>query len=210
MQNTTLLAIAKRLQALAQAGLYYAQEKPYDRERYEEISAMSVQILAELSEQPIESIALSFASERDGYQTPKVDIRSVIFNEEGKILMVKETVDGRWSLPGGWADVGYSPLEVAEKEAWEETGLKVKATKLIGVFDKKWHPHPPEPWYVYKIFIYCEAVGGDLAAHTQETSAVAYFGLDELPPLSEVRITKNQIEIMFDYYANPDKPAYFD
>jgi ADP-ribose pyrophosphatase YjhB (NUDIX family) len=210
MKNTDWLAIAQRIQSIAQAGIFYAQDKPFDLERYQELSDLSIKILQNLSDEPIEKITRLFASERDGYQTPKVDVRSVIFNDNGEILLVKENVDGKWSLPGGWGDVGYSPSEVAEKEAWEETGLKVKAQKLLGVFDKKNHPHPPQAWYVYKLFILCEIVGGTLAAHTQETSEVAFFTLENLPPLSEDRIVKNQIEMMFDYYKNPSKPVYFD
>ncbi|MFC0181103.1 NUDIX hydrolase N-terminal domain-containing protein [Pseudarcicella hirudinis] len=88
MNNTDWLSIAKRLQALAQAGLAYSQSG-YDLERYQEISEISVDILHRLTEEPIEKIAPLF-TERFGYQTPKSDIRAVIFNDDHKILMVKE------------------------------------------------------------------------------------------------------------------------
>jgi len=210
MQNTTLLSIAKRLQSIAQAGIFYSEDKPFDRERYQEIANISVQILGQLTDEPIEKIGNLFTQERDGYQTPKVDIRAVVFNESGEILMVKEKVDGRWSLPGGWADVGYSPAEVAVREVQEETGLDVKTIRVLGIFDKRNHPHPPEGWYVYKIFILCEKIGGEISKDTTETSDNQYFSLENIPPLSEPRNVFSQIKMMFDYRNNPEKEVYFD
>lgn len=210
MHNTNLLAIAKRLQSLAQAGIFYSDHNPFDRERYQEVSDLSVQILTELTDEPIERINNLFTQERDGYQTPKVDIRAVVFNESGEILMVKEKVDGCWSLPGGWADVGYSPAEVAVKEVQEETGLDVKTVRLLAVIDKRNHPHPPEGWYVYKIFILCEKIGGEIAVNTTETSDIQYFSLQNIPTLSEPRNVFSQIKLMFEYRDNPEKKVYFD
>src|SRR3954464_3043790 len=122
MEPTHLLLLAQRLQAIAQAGLAYARI-PYDIERYEEIRLLSVKLLQELTEEPLEKIVRVFASET-GYQTPKVDVRAVLFRGEDKVLLVQEKIDqGKWTLPGGWADIGYTPYEVAVKEAQEETGL---------------------------------------------------------------------------------------
>lgn len=210
MQNISLLATAKRLQSIAQAGIFYSEDKPFDRERYQEISDLSVQILSQLTDEPIEKIGNLFTQERDGYQTPKVDIRAVVFNELGEILMVKEKVDGCWSLPGGWADVGYTPAEVAVKEVQEETGLVVKTVRLLAVIDKRNHPHPPEGWYVYKIFILCEKIGGNILKNTTETSDIQYFSLENMPLLSEPRNVFSQIKLMFEYRDNPEKEVYFD
>jgi ADP-ribose pyrophosphatase YjhB (NUDIX family) len=210
MQSLTLLSIAKRLQSIAQGGIFYSDNKPFDRERYEEISELSVQILSNLTDEPIEKISNLFTQERDGYQTPKVDVRAVVFNELGEILMVKEKVDGCWSLPGGWADVGCTPAEVAVKEVKEETGLAVKTVRLLAVMDKRNYPHPPEGWYVYKIFILCEKVGGDILLDTTETSDIRYFSLGNLPPLSEPRNVYSQIKMMFEYRDDVNKEVYFD
>lgn len=210
MQNQNLLSIAKRLQSIAQGGIFYSEDKPFDRERYEEISQLSVQILSNLTDEPIEKIGNLFTQERDGYQTPKVDVRAVVFNEVGEILMVKEKVDGCWSLPGGWADVGYTPSEVAVKEVREETGLEVKTVRLLAVIDKKNHPHPPEGWYVYKIFILCEEIGGHILTDTTETSDIQYFNSKNLPPLSEPRNVYSQIKMMFEYRDDDKKEVYFD
>ena len=115
MHATELLTQAQRLQAIAQAGLTYATNM-YDVERYQEIRAISVRLLQELTAEPLEKIIRAFTSE-DGYQTPKVDIRAVIFGGQDEILMTQEKIDGgRWTLPGGWAEIGYTPFEVAAKE----------------------------------------------------------------------------------------------
>lgn len=148
-----------------------------------------------------------FANET-GYATPKVDIRSVVFRDK-KILMVKENTDGAWSLPGGWGDIGLTPSEVAVKEVREESGFDVKATKLLGVLDKKCHPHPPSLYHVYKMFILCEIIGGQ-PKEGIETNAVEFFAEDDLPSLSIARNTESQIKMAFKHLHNPQEPVYFD
>ena len=107
---------AVELQALAQAGLYYT-ENPFDQERYTRIREIAAEMLAFQSELPLEKVKNIFCCET-GYQTPKLDTRAAIFQEE-RILLVRE-LDGRWSLPGGWVDVNCSVGENVVKEVKEE------------------------------------------------------------------------------------------
>ena len=144
--------MAKRLQAVAQAGLEYSDNK-YDIDRYQQIRQLSLEIMHDFTGMDMEKLVGVFASEK-GYQTPKVDVRGVVFRED-KILMVRETIDGNWSVPGGWADVGLTPFEVASKEVFEESGLMVDPVRLLAVLDKKCHNHPPDLFHIYKIFILC-------------------------------------------------------
>lgn len=200
------LDMAKRLQAMAQSGLAYCSN-PYDKERYEELRNISADIVASYTELDGEMVRELFCNET-GYQTPKVDIRGVVF-QHGKILMVREKLDGAWALPGGWADIGFSPGEIAVKEIQEEAGLVVRPVRLLAVYDKKCHPHPPSPYHVYKMFILCEILGGTAAAG-METSEVGFFHAEELPELSIERNTESQIKVMFEFLNNPHKEALFD
>ncbi|WP_379155432.1 NUDIX hydrolase [Paenibacillus sp. sgz5001063] len=200
------LTWAKEIQAIAQTGLTYAKDV-YDIERYQALRELSVDILANYTFEGKEKIRLAFASE-EGYATPKVDVRGVIFRED-KILMVREKLDGNWALPGGWADIGLSPSEVVVKEIAEESGYKAEAVRLLAVLDKKFHHHPPEPYHIYKMFILCQITGGE-AAEGVETSGVGFFGEDELPELSEERNTKQQLRTMFQFLRNPEKPVILD
>lgn len=200
------LDIAKKLQAMAQSGLAYCKDQ-YDIERYEELRTLSAEIMAKYADIELDKVKDLFCNET-GYQTPKVDIRGVVF-QENKILMVREKLDGAWALPGGWADIGLTPGEIAVKEICEEAGLVVKPTKLLAVLDKKRHPHPPSPYHVYKMFILCEAIGGTLGAGL-ETSEVGYFGIEELPELSVERNTESQIKMMFEFLKNPHKEVVLD
>ncbi|REB07088.1 NUDIX domain-containing protein [Sporosarcina sp. BI001-red] len=197
---------AKQLQAIAQAGLTYSKDK-YDIERFEMITDISVEMMAQQTEIDATLIKELFANET-GYATPKVDIRAVVFMDD-QILMVQEEADGEWALPGGWGDIGLTPSEVAIKEVKEESGFDVKAIKLIGVFDKKVHPHPPSAYYVYKLFIQCEIIGGKPETGI-ETSAVEFFSEDRLPTLSIARNTESQINIAFKHLHNFDEPVSFD
>lgn len=190
---------AKQIQAISQAGLAYSKDI-YDLERFEMLRSLSVDILERYTDAESGRIRDLFASET-GYATPKVDVRGVVF-EGDKILLVQERLDGAWSLPGGWADIGLSPKEVAVKEVREESGLDVKPVRLLGILDKKFHGHPPSPWHIYKIFILCEAIGGRMGAG-METLQVGFFERDKLPELSAQRNTKAQIERMFELRDRP-------
>ena len=198
------LKLARELQSIAQAGLTYSKDK-YDLERFAQIKQLAINVIDEYSELPMEKIQNLFDME-EGYLTPKVDVRGVIFREN-RILLVKETIDDKWSLPGGWADVGYTASEVVEKEVFEEAGLEVKVTRLLAVLDKKCHPHPPDLYYVYKMFFLCEETGGELKKG-METSDVRFFGSEELPELSTGRNTKNQLEMMFDLKDDTSKVLF--
>lgn len=211
MVPTDWLLIAQRLQALAQTGLTYATGE-YDLERYHEVHALSMQMLANLTGEPVGQLDALFASETN-YPTPKVDVRAVIFRGVNEVLMVQEKMDhNRWTLPGGWADIGHTPFEVAVKEAREETGLHTAAVRLLALLDKQQHTHPPQPWYVYKAFVLCRATGGAIQSDTNETAEVRWVHRDELDglELSTDRITHSQLEMMFGFAKNPDLPTLCD
>ncbi len=206
IMNIDWLDIAKRIQAIAQAGLEYGQDK-YDLDRYQQLRSLSVEIMHGLTDEPVEKITELFASEK-GYQTPKVDIRGVVFRD-GKILMVKEGVDGGWTLPGGWADVGYSPFEIAAKEVWEEAGLEVKPVRLLAVLDKTKWPMPLDKYHIYKLFILCEDSGGNIKPG-METLDAKWMDRLENPVLSTPRTCKEQFDLMFEYMDNEQKAVICD
>jgi len=204
--NFALLDMAKRVQAVAHAGLEYSDNK-YDIDRYEQVRALSLEIMQGFTDMSLTRLNNGFASEK-GYPTPKVDVRGVVFRND-KILLVRETIDGNWSVPGGWADIGLTPSEVARKEVFEESGLIVEPIRLLAVLDKKCHRHPPDLFHIYKLFILCRETGGSLQ-QGMETSETGFFGMDELPPLSTPRITTEQIALMFDFRNNPAREAVCD
>jgi ADP-ribose pyrophosphatase YjhB (NUDIX family) len=204
--NYAWLEMAKKLQALAQSGLEYCENK-YDIDRYQQIRKLSLDIMHEYTGMEMEKLVGVFASEK-GYQTPKVDVRGVVFREN-KILMVREIIDGNWSVPGGWADVGLTPFEVAKKEVFEEAGLIVKPVRLLAVLDKVRQQHPPDLYHIYKIFILCEEQGGELT-NGMETSDTGFFDLNNLPALSLPRITEHEIRLMFEYHHDSGKAAVCD
>ena len=204
--NQSYLGFAQKIQSIAQIGLAYTQN-PYDIERYEQLREISFEMMESLSSTRVELIRDLFEHEK-GYQTPKIDVRGVVFRND-TILMVKEKIDQCWSLPGGWSDIGYTAKEIAVKEVWEESGLVVETVRLLAVLDKKCHPHPPSPWYTYKLFILCYETGGNLQAG-METLDADFFPLEDLPPLSTDRITFDQIKLMFDFKHHPEKMVVCD
>ncbi len=197
---------AMRLQAIAQTGLTYALNQ-YDVERYEGVREIAAEIMARGSEAEIAPIRELFARQ-EGYATPKVDLRGVVFRDE-RILLVKEREDGGWTLPGGWADVGESPAGGTVREVREESGYETRAVKLLAAYDRNLHGHPPIPFHAYKLFFLCELIGG-APAHSKETDGVGWFAENDLPPLSLSRVTPAQIRRFFEHYRHPHWPADFD
>ena len=204
------LVWARELQAVAQTGLTFATNG-YDRERYTAIRSLAAQIMATQSDADFGRVEALFA-EQAGYATPKVDVRGAIFDENSRILLVREIADaGRWTMPGGWADVNQSPAESVIREVREEAGLEVRVRKLAAVYDRARHPHqPPHPFHVFKLFFICEVIGGTPEPGT-ETSEVAFFAENEIPgDLSLGRVVPHQIGRMFEHARHRDLPTDFD
>ncbi len=199
------LEVAARLQAIAQAGLEYGHSE-FDRERYSQLRQISIDIVGHYTHYENGEIKELFASDT-GYPTPKVDVRAVIF-KESRILMVRERLDGKWSLPGGWADQHLTIRENLIKEAKEEAGVEIIPRTLLAVYDRKRHNYPPISHGCYKIFVECELVKGDFEANI-ETTGSGFFSLDDLPPLSTERNTRDQIEHCFKNHGKPNT-VFFD
>ena len=205
LDDNELTDISQRLQALAQTGLTYARDV-YDRERYESLMLIAERLLSarfDLSEDTLKTLHKN----ETGYTTPKTDVRAINL-QEGKLLLVRESDDGGWSLPGGWADVGDSPSVAIIREVQEETGLEVNVSRLLGVWDRNLHGHPPYPWHVYKMIFLCDVTGGELAI-SHESLEIGYFDPDELPELSLTRIVPEEIHASI-RTAREGGPTYCD
>ncbi len=197
---------AQRLQALAQTGRNFTGD-PFDRQRYDTVHQIVAEMLAAGAELPPGGVPELIPPEY-GYITPKVDVRAAVFRDE-RILLVLERADGRWTLPGGWADVGDRPSLAAEREVLEESGYEVRATKLAAVLDRRGHGHPPMVLHAWKLFFLCDLLGGE-ARTSIETDAVQFFGEDEIPDLSEGRVTRSQVALMFAHHRDRGSPTTFD
>jgi ADP-ribose pyrophosphatase YjhB (NUDIX family) len=196
----------QRLAAIAQSGLAYARD-PFDIERYEALRNLAAEVVAEHTGRAALDVDEYFGREA-GYATPKIDVRGVVFRN-GEIMLVRERSDGGWTLPGGWADVLDSPSDAIEREIREESGYEARSTKILAVFDRNRHPHPPLAFHVWKVFIRCELTGG-VPRDSIETDGVAFFARDAVPELSSGRVTEHQLALMFAHLDDPLRPAEFD
>ena len=206
MADPQWLTWVKELQAIAQNGLTYGRD-PYDLERYAALRQVAAEIAAHYTKVPLPIMQGLFAEET-GYATPKVDVRGAVFRDDA-ILLVRERSDGLWTLPGGWVDVNDPPSVAVEREIREESGYEARAVKLMAVYDRNRHPHPPSPFHIYKLFFLCELQGG-APSHSTETDGVDFFHADQVPPLSTARVTAAQIARAFAHYRNPSWPTEFD
>jgi ADP-ribose pyrophosphatase YjhB (NUDIX family) len=196
---------AREIQAIAQIGLTYSSND-FDIQRYQRLTAIAAEITASQTDLTLQPLLESFQTQ-EGYATPKVDVRAAVIRE-GKVLLVQEKTDNRWSMPGGWADVGELPSAVAAREAWEESGFKIKVDKLVGVYDAN-HIEPLQFFHAYKLIFLGSILEGE-ARPSFETLAVDFFGLDELPPLSELRTNRRLLTEAFAHSADPSRPSFFE
>ena len=197
---------AREIQQLSQTGLAFAVTD-YEKQRYKrftEITAEIVEHHTSLEKEAVEKVLMK----QPGYATPKIDVRAAVIKDD-KILLVQEISDERWAMPGGWADVGDIPSEVAVREAKEESGYDVKPMKIIGVFDANRLGGQLEFFHAFKIVFLCELMGGE-AATSDETQDVSFFNFDDLPPLSLNRTNDKHIKEILAYLRDPRRSTYFD
>lgn len=198
MDEKKIALLLSKLQGIAQTGLTYGKDV-FDSERYTQILQVTTELTQSLTDLPAEKIRYYMETD-EGYATPKVDIRAVVFSED-RLLLVKEKSDGTWALPGGWADIGYSPFEIAEKEVLEEANIRCCAQRLLAVKDKSKHDYPASLTYVYKFFILCQPQEHQISKEfeTIETSAAGFFSEAEIQelPLSRARNTESDFAMIF-------------
>ncbi|WP_283590453.1 NUDIX hydrolase N-terminal domain-containing protein [Ligilactobacillus saerimneri] len=196
---------AIELQSLAQAGLHYGHDV-YDKERYQRIREIAAEIMAVHADIPVERVQDLFCNEK-GYQTPKLDCRAAIFQDD-KILLVQES-NGQWALPGGWVEVNLSVKNNTIKEVKEETGLDAIPQRLIALHDRNLHNEPPYAYGICKVFSLCTVTGGEFHENS-ETLGYEYFAQDELPPLMADKTTVEQVQMWFEAYKDPQWQPVFD
>jgi ADP-ribose pyrophosphatase YjhB (NUDIX family) len=178
-----LLRWSETLAGIARTALGFT-ENLYERERFEEVLRVAADMRVAaghqlhpdaLAQEWLELVGDGVV----GYVTPKVAIGAVVGNEAGEILLVQRSDSGSWLYPTGWADVGYSPSEVAIKEVWEETGMEVEPERLIAVHDGLRLGFTRIP--LYSLVFHCRLVGGNLRRHPLECTDVGWFAEDVLP-----------------------------
>jgi len=204
-QTPKWLRWAQEIYSLSQSGLTYSGNE-YDIERYKRLQEIIAEIIASQSEISKETVLESFSMQA-GYITPKIDVRGAVIRDH-KILLIQERADGKWAMPGGWADLGNAPASVAEREVWEESGFHIKAEKVVAVIDAN-RIEPMEFYHTYKIIFLCRLLDGEPRTN-HETLAVDFFDRNHLPPLSTYRTNESMLQEVFAHLENPDRPTAFD
>ncbi len=201
-----LVRWARALEAIARSGLTYS-ESPFDRERFEAVRSIAAELASAESGEDAIVLRARFADEY-GYATPKVDVRGVVLDERG-LLLVRETGESRWTLPGGWADVGETPSQAVEKEVRQEAGLDVSAERVLAVYDRDFRGRTQWPAHVYKLYVGCVAAGGSPAGDGLETEEATFFALDDLPELSPKTPSEHLAPVLA-LAADPGRGAELD
>jgi ADP-ribose pyrophosphatase YjhB (NUDIX family) len=205
-----LLRWAETLAGIARTGLGFTQSL-YEKERFEEVLKVASDIRAAaieeagsdtLYEEWLSTVGQGVA----GYVTPKVAVAAVVGNDAGELLLTQRADSGWWLYPVGWADVGYSPSEIAIKEVFEETGIEIEIVRLIAVLDGLRLGFARLP--MYSLVFQGRVIGGELRGHPLETSAVGFFARDELPqPLAGAH---RWLDLAFAAIEGRPEPTWYD
>lgn len=206
--STAWLARVRALQSIAQEGLTYARN-PFDTARYARLKEVTADIACALDAEGTPGPLRLAVEQADGYLTPKLDVRAAVFDDADRVLLVRETIDGRWTLPGGWADVGEGIAAGAVREVREESGYLVEYERLFGVYDRERWGHPPMPSFTLKAVVGCRVVGGS-ATTSVETDGVEWFARDAVPELSRGRTSQRLLARTFEHHDDPTLPPDID
>ena len=191
-----------KIQSIAKIGLVHSKD-PYAITNYHEINKLSMELLENFLEVKFDRPNYF---QRDIYPTPNVSVRTVIFNKErNKVLMVRETVDSGYSLPGGWADLYDSPSETAINECYQEAGANVEIIRFVGVMNRT--PFKSKTSIPEYVLIFEAKIIGELHEHEYETDDVNFFDIENLPILSK-KVTKEEVERMI--FSARDNKVIFD
>ncbi len=202
-----LLNWARRIESLAATGLHYT-ENPYDAQRYEYLRDVAAEMFAHLADTDIEAVRGTLTGEF-GPGTPKLVVRAAVFKDD-RILLVRESADNAWAMPGGWAEINEPPSRAVQREVFEETGYDVRAERLFYLQDPMSKSAKADhPFHIYTIFFLCKLLGGQPTT-SLETTEVGFFAEDALPPLSLSRNTYEELAKAFAAGRNPNRPACFD
>ena len=203
MKTSNFVKYLQRMIALTDTGLAFTKD-PFDRERYEDLRGLLSEMLNQASDLDAEEVA-EVLKPTSAYATPLMGVRAWIVEDE-KICLVRGQGENDWALPGGFGEVGYSPTENILKEIEEETGFEAKVERLLAVFDTNRFQLQSKQ---YAKFVFeCKLLDGQFQKN-QEIAALQFFAIDQLPALSEKRITKEQIEILWQVYQG-QREQYLD
>jgi ADP-ribose pyrophosphatase YjhB (NUDIX family) len=178
-----ILPLLDELQTIARNGLNFTAN-PYDRERFERLLALVTKYYGQALDLPPVEVRQRLVGEL-GYITPKVGAEAAIFDDGGRILLVRRSDDGLWCLPCGWVEPNESPEEAAVREAREETGLVIQARQLVGVFTRKpnvgYGPHT-----AIAVVYLCDVVGGTPQPRSHEVLEVRHWRIEDVPGWHEL------------------------
>ena len=203
MKTSDFAKYLQRMIALTDTGLTFTKD-PFDRERYEDLRSLLSEMLNQVSDLDADEVA-ELLKPTSAYATPLMDVRAWIVEDE-KICLVRGQGENDWALPGGFGEVGYSPTENILKEIEEETGFEATVERLLAVFDTNRFQLQSKQ---YAKFVFeCKLLDGQFQKN-QEIADLQFFAIDQLPALSEKRITKEQIEILWQVYQG-QREQYLD
>jgi 8-oxo-dGTP diphosphatase len=187
VKNQSFYEFILKVHSISKIGLTYSKD-PYALENYLELSHLSSTMLKSFTK--VDFKRPQYFS-KDLYPTPNVSVRMVIFDSNQQVLMVKEKVDGGYTLPGGWADLFESPVEAIRKECLQEAGATVEVEKISGVYHYDFiHRGSAQSQYV---LVFKGRLTKPLKPWGHEIMDVNFFPLNQLPKTLSFKIERKDL-----------------
>ena len=120
---------------------------------------------------------------------------AAIFDEQGRVFLTRRVDNGQWCLPSGGMEPGESVTEACAREVWEETGLRVRVIRLVGVYS-----HPDQltvypdgnKFHIVALHFEAEVVSGEPGL-SDETTDFGYFSMEEIQSMEFLGRHKERI-----------------
>jgi 8-oxo-dGTP pyrophosphatase MutT (NUDIX family) len=120
-------------------------------------------------------------------------VTAVVFDDAGRLLLGQRSDNGHWALIAGVMDPGEQPAETVVREVYEETAVHVVPERITSVLTQPPYTYPNgDQTEFVDITFRCRVIGGEARVNDDESLAVGWFELDDLPPIQE--LTRQQIE----------------
>lgn len=198
---------ADELYAIANEGLHWSTDNPYNMRRFARVRRLAAELFATQDTRDADQVEQLYI-ENPTHYAPYPCGDAAVFNQRGEILLIQRTDNQLWAMPGGAFEVGEAPAEAACRECWEETGVAVEPQLLIGVYDSRLNGSQSKA-HLYLFTFLCRPLDPDAQPTlSNETLDVGWFAEDALPPLSPGHVRR--VPDAFRAHQSPVWQAVFD
>ena len=195
---------ADALKSIGTMGLNYSLSE-YDTDRYQRTLNIALKLLSKLEDRSIDVLEAEYRRDILAHVSPINGAEAAVFRE-GKLLLIRRKDNSLWAMPGGMIEIGEHAALAAERELWEETGLRGRATNMLGLFDSRfWNCKSKRQIYLHVFEVH--VLEGEPTI-SNETLDARFFDPSQLPPLDPCHV--GRIDVILKQQRGELRIPFFD